>query len=85
MLKWLVYCLVKLRLPDDELLKKAVNFILDELKGFGSKQTALTLWALAKMNYPSKHIQNMVLQRVQSLVEACIKDDSLFQKAHEEG
>jgi len=80
-----VYSLVKLRLPDDELLKKSVNFIIDEMKGFNSKETALTLWALAKMNYPSKHIQSLILRKVQSQVEACLQDESLFRQAPIEG
>ena len=60
----LVYCTVKLRLPEDEIMKKSINFIIENMKEFDSKQTALTLWALAKMNYPSKHIQNLILRKV---------------------
>lgn len=59
-----VYCTVKLRLPEDEIMKKSINFIIENMKEFDSKQTALTLWALAKMNYPSKHIQNLILRKV---------------------
>lgn len=61
---FIVYCTVRLRFPDDNLLKKCINFITDHVKEYEAKETSLTLWALARMSYPSKHVQSLMLRKV---------------------
>jgi hypothetical protein len=61
---FLVYCTVRLRFPDDNILKKCINYITDHVKEYEAKETSLTLWALARMSYPSKHVQSLMLRKV---------------------
>lgn len=77
----LVYCTVKLRFPEDILLKKSINFITDNVKDFNAKETALTVWAIARMNYPSVHIQNLMLRKVERQVKQCLENPQLFAEA----
>lgn len=74
----LVYCTVRLRFPEDHIIKKCIDFITENVTSFDAKDTSLTLWALAKMHYPSSYVQNLMLRKVQSQVEHCLKDHSLF-------
>lgn len=74
----LLYCTVKLRFPEDLILKSSVNYITDNLSSFSSRDTALTLWALARMNYPSKHMQMLLLNKVTQQVSRCLKGESQF-------
>lgn len=55
-----------------------MNYITDNVKHFSSRDTALTLWALARMNYPSNHMQMLLLNKVTLQVGKCLKGDSQF-------
>ena len=75
-----MYSTVRLRLPDDTLLKSCIGFVTDHLHGFTVKATSVTLWALARMSYPSKHLETRMMQKVQGQVQACLKEDQRFYK-----
>lgn len=61
----IVYSTVKLRLPEDNLIKKSINFIHENIAEMSPKDTALTVWALARMSYPSSPIQGILLKKVE--------------------
>jgi len=65
LLKCLVYSTVRLRLPDDNLLKQCINFITDHIKDFTVKDTSVILWALARMSYPSKHLETLMMKKIE--------------------
>ena len=83
----LLYSTLRLRFPYDNLLKLCLNFITDHLReedSFTPKDTALTLWALARMSYPSLHMQNLLLRKVTKQVQALKKDEKRFNEASKE-
>jgi hypothetical protein len=75
-----VYCTIRLQFPEDTLMKKCISFITENIQTFDAKATSLSLWALAKMHYPSAYIQTLMLKKVQKQVDLCLANEKLFTK-----
>lgn len=76
----IVYSTVKLRLPEDTLIKMSINFFHENIAEMSPKDTALTVWALARMSYPSSPIQGILLKKVEKQLKGCLEDETKFQK-----
>lgn len=73
-----MYCTVKLRLPEDELINKATEQMMNNVKELTAKDTALTLWSLARMNYKGKELRLILRSKVLSILNTCLKEEYLF-------
>lgn len=77
-LAYVVYSTVKLKFPEDQLLSKVITRICENIKDLDPVPTALTVWALAKMRYPSTDVRNLLKSKINNLLTVVEKENYLF-------
>jgi len=78
----LLYSLIKLRFPQDDLISALINQAEVQLDVMSPKDHALVLWSLVRINYPvNSPLSHTLQRRIYETLQQVKEEDYLFEKS----